>query len=295
MLPENIVWVVSEKDEPFYERDDHDMLVYPQDWAHTYAAEHWLDPASTPEKGGFLGAFPGREYACQLAEKRGCWGVLQLDDNIVAVRIPKGTRSSTQVVNMNGGMGLVGDLLSGAALSTNARMVGAQLSSIPYGQGLERTIVRPGFPYSLFIEKVGAGREHWFGPFEDDITHAYQYGSRADGATSAVMPFVRYQKESSSRTGMRAQYNYMRAVQLQRMFPQSAKIGIRRTTSNGRGEPRVFHTMLAGAIKNPVTVLRRSQFDAVKHECERLLGEWHELQLEANREKVAKRCEKLTS
>jgi len=60
-------------------------------------------------------------------------------------------------------------------------MVGANLDAIPY---VKLQIARAGFTYSMFVEKVGPGREPWYGPFEDDITHAFQYGIRADGAHS---------------------------------------------------------------------------------------------------------------
>lgn len=279
-----VVWVVSDRDAPAYERDDRDLAVYSHDWAYQYAREHWMS-TTPPDPTGFFGAFPGREWACLEAERRGCWGVLQLDDNIVRLCLFKGGAAAVNVVG-NGGMGLFADLLAAGALSTNARTVGAQLDAVITEK---HRLIRPGFPYSLFVEKVGPGREHWYGPFEDDITHSFQYGDRADGATAAVMPMLHYAKESKSKTGMRAEYNQTRSVQLQRLIPQGAKIGIKATKSNGRGGPRVFHTMPPGAIRNPVTVRDRTLYRALEARLERLGQEWFEAERAANRAKVMQR------
>jgi hypothetical protein len=238
---------------------------------------------------GFYGAFPGREWACREAERRGYWGVLQLDDNIETLRFMRGSGASIQFVWNKGGMGLYADLLTGIARSTNAATVGAQLAAVIPSRSESRQIVRPGFPYSCFIEKVGPGREEWYGPYEDDITHAFQYGNRADGVTSAVMPLLTYAKENKSKTGMRAKYDSTRSVQLQRMVPESAKIGIRQTRSNGKGDPRVFHTMAPGAIRNPVTISDPAQFGRVKDRLQDLIREWFELEKESNRAKVRRR------
>lgn len=283
----DVVWVVSDKDAPDYERDDNDLAIYSADWAHEYAADHWMQP-TPPEPGAFLGAFPGREWACLEAERRGCWGVLQLDDNIVRLSVAQGGGGAgSQVVDINGGAGLYADILAALALSTNGRMVGAQLDAVPEQQAI---LARPGFPYSMFIERVGDGREHWYGPFEDDITHAFQYGTRADGATSVVVPLTRYAKESKSKTGMRAKYNHERSVQLQRIFPESAKIGVRLTRANGQGEPRVFHTMTANAIRNPMTISDQQLYDSLRARFADLISEWRQLKHASNREKVMKRA-----
>ncbi|MEV1294468.1 hypothetical protein [Pseudonocardia sp. NPDC049635] len=281
-------WVVSDTDAPSYEDDDHPLAVYPRAWAEEYAATHWMLP-QPPEPGAFLGAFPGREWACREAERRGCWAVLQLDDNIDWLCFLRGTGYSKHFVNDHGGLGLFLDLLAGVALSTNARTVGAQLDAVNPGRKNHK-IARPGFPYSLFLERVGPGREEWYGPFEDDITHSFQYGTRADGATAAVMPLLHYKKESKSKTGMRAHYNHTRAVQLQRIFPESAKINVRATRSNGRGDPRVFHTMLPGAIRNPLAVHDRDRFQKIGARLTELADQWHAGELAANRDKVNRRA-----
>lgn len=286
----DIVWVVSEADAPAYERDGYPLCVYPTDWAYTYAAEHWmhLDP---PKLGGFLGAFPGREWACLEAERRGCWGVLQLDDNIDRLSTGRpGASTGTPVVARNGGLGLFADLLAATVLSTNGRSIGASLGSSPTVPSSELRYARAGFPYSLFVEQVGDGREHWYGPFEDDITHAYQYGTRADGVTAGTMPMLHYRKESKAKTGMRTAYSPMRAVQLQRIFPETAKLNIRKTRSNGRGDPRIFHTMIPGAIRNKLTITDPVLFKGVQTSIDALLAEWHTEFVARNRAKVMRRA-----
>ena len=244
-------------------------------------------------KGGLAGA--GRVYACLEAEKRGYWGVLQLDDNIVMLSTPRGSKAGYDLVKEQGGLGLFADLLAGVTLSTNSRMTGAQLQSVIT---VERLVARAGFPYSLFIERVGAGRENWFGPLEGDIIQAFQYGTRADGATAAVMPMLRYMKRGDrvsttgtanpgkekgaavdqSAGGFRSIYDHTRSVQLQRMFPEAAKILARSTHSNGRGDPRVFHQM--SKLTNPLRVHDKELFGQVRTRLEELLvlfnTKWHE-------------------
>lgn len=287
----DVVWAVSDQDAPGYERDHHDLLIYERAWAEQYAAAHWMN-ADPPGPGTFLGAFPGREWACQEAERRGCWAVLQLDDNINQLRLHR-NGMGVHLVKAHGGLGLFLDLLAGVALSTNARTVGAVLSAVSPSAKEQATVARPGFPYSLFLERVGPGREPWFGPFEDDITHALQYGSRADGATAAVMPPLSYIKEHKSKDGMRTAYGADRAVALQRLFPQSAKIGVKMTSANGHGArgPRVFHTMPPGAIRNPLVVRDPALFGKVRDRLQALTEEWVEVEAAANREKVRRRVQ----
>ncbi|TWS24443.1 hypothetical protein FK268_12705 [Tsukamurella sputi] len=211
---------------------------------------------------------------------------LPIDSVTPAPDNPRGGAGAFNVVRQNGGLGLFADLLAAVTLSTNGRMVGANLDAVI---NAEATIARPGFPYSCFIEQVGAGREEWFGPFEDDITHAFQYGTRADGATALLMPLLRYMKESKSKTGMRAAYNHERAVQLQRIFPESAKVSVRATHSNGKGAPRVFHTMQPGAIRNPLMIHDQQLFGAVRTRMGDLLEQWNTEQEKGNRAKIQRR------
>jgi hypothetical protein len=283
------VWVVSEKDAETYERDDHEMIVYPYDWAFEYALNHWTDVQLPPTEAPVLGGFPGREWACLEAERRGCWSVMQLDDNIVEIGVARGGRASNEYCRANGGLSMFVDLLSAVALSTNARMVGAQLKSVT-----DRAVIaRKGFPYSMFVERVGEGREHWHGPFEDDIIHAFQYGGRPDGVTSAVMPVLRYMKCSKVKGGLRTIYDHSRSAQLQRMFPEAAKISIHKSRSNGRGGPRVFHSMTKDAIKNPLTVHDRDLFIQVKKRVEQIYTDWYQLELKYAKEKARRRTAKV--
>lgn len=285
------VWVLSERDAPGYEQDEHEQVIYPAGWAHEYARDHWMLP-EPPEPGGFLGAFPGREWACREAERRGCWGVLQIDDNVRELRY---VRDSIAAFNeRHGGSALYADALTGLSLATNARMMGLQLSAVQPSSRDMQTLVRTGFPYSFFVERVGAGREPWLGPYEDDITHALQYGSRYDGATAAVMPVLTYFKDHGSRTGMRARYGATRSVQLQRLLPEAASIGLRASYSNGAGGPRVFHKMGPGAIRNPLTVQDRELYGRVKHRVESLMPDWWELHLAQNRRKTDRRIARQT-
>jgi len=285
----DIVWVVSDQDAPNYESDGHELVVYRREWAEEYAAGHWLLPGS-PEPGSFLGAFPGREYACLEAERRGCWSVLQLDDNLARLAFPRGAAASFEIGRRMGQLAGFLDLIAAVTLSTNGRMVGANLDAIPY---VKLRVARAGFTYSLFLERVGAGREEWFGPFEDDIHHQFSYGTRADGATSIVLPLLRYMKTGvrEKATGMRAHYDHTRSVQLQRMFPESAKINIRAKHSNGKGEARVFHTMLPGAIRNPMVVTDPELFGSVKSRIEDLLIEWRAESEVMTRAKIQARAE----
>ena len=282
---QDVVWVVSDHEADDYEPCPGTQIVtYPRTWAFEYASEHWMR-VEPPDPEGFFGAFPGREWACLEAERRGCWGVLQLDDNINLLTMVRGTPAGFQTVRENGGMGLFVDMLAAVALSTNARTVGGQLDSVVI---IEPHVARTGFPYSLFVERVGAGREHWFGPYEDDITHSFQYGTRADGATAAVVTLLRYRKESKSKTGMRAKYDSTRSRQLQRLFPQLSKVVAKASKSNGRGGPRVFHHMLPGAIRNPLTIHDPVLFDQARKRISGLLMVWFDREKERNQAKVRK-------
>lgn len=286
----NIAWIVAEHHADEYERDEHEIVSYPSQWAADYAAEHWMHTDPVPGAGGFHGAFPGREWACLEAERRGCWAVLQLDDNIISLSMVMLRGGGGKIVEEHGGLASHADFLAGFMKSTNGWMVGANLSSIPEP---EKRVIRTGFCYSLFLERVGEGREHWYGPFEDDITHAFQYGTRADGAAPLLVPLINYTKESKSSSGMRKHYNHKRAVQLQRIFPESARIGVRRTTSNGLGDARVFHSMSPTAIRNPLVVKDKALYNQTVKRLNALLEVWAERSLEHNRAKIAGRIEKI--
>ncbi len=257
------IWICRDDEAGGYEQDDHEMVTYSRDWAEGYASAHWtgIDPMVPGES--FLGAFPGREWACRTAEERGCWAVFQLDDNIIRLVVGRrSTADASRIAREEVGLGMFADVLSAVKLSTNGGMVGAFMTSVP---PTDKKIVvsRTGFPYSLFLERTGSGREEWYGPHEDDITHAYQYGSSPSKLTALLVPMLAYMKESQSQTGMRKNYDSRRSVTLQRMFPQTAKIGVRAAKSNGRGGPRVFHTMIPGAIRTPMIITDHDQYAEV--------------------------------
>ena len=239
------------------------MVTYGKDWAYSYASRHWtgLDPLVPGES--FLGAFTGREAACQLAESRGYWAALQLDDNIDRLCLfRRNTKTSGRMLAGEGGLGFFADVLAAIAQSTNGAMVGAFLTSVP---PTDRKIVisRTGFPYSLFLEKTGPDRERWYGPYEDDITHAYAYGNNPLNQAPIIVPLLAYTKEFTSKSGMRGKYDSTRSVTLQRMFPQTASIGIRASKSNGKGGPRVFHKMVPGAIRTPQIITDKELYGQV--------------------------------
>jgi hypothetical protein len=288
----DVVWAVREDHAESYERDDYDLLTYPKDWSREYAEAHWTDQ-SIPIS-DWHGPGPGREWAAREAERRGCWAVLQLDDNIDWLCFLRGTGASKQIVTRHGGMALFLDLLAGVTLSTNAAFVGASTDYTSPSTKQAQVIARPGFPYSCYIERVGPGREEWFGPYEEDILHALQYGNRSDGVTAAVMPSLHYKKNTSNtKGGNRPHYGptSQRAVGLQRLFPEAAKVGVRATHSNGRGQPRIFHTMLPGAIRNQLTIRDAERYALVRGKLQAMTDEWYAGELAANREKVRRRTE----
>lgn len=222
-----IEWVVREDHAEGYEQDEHALNVYPLSFADEYAREHWRHPSAVYTPGGFHGAFPGREWAMRTAEARGYDAVLQLDDNVHRLGVLNANRPTYRSA-MSAGRML--QLLSVFSESTNAVMVGAQLSSVPPSK--LRTI-RPGFPYSVFIERCGSGRMPYFGPFEDDIMHAMEYGLHGGaGRTAAVVEGMTYNKEYASQTGMRKHYDASRGAELVRRYPANATLRMSRRTSS---------------------------------------------------------------
>lgn len=260
------VWVVNTEDGAQYESDSFEVNVYSRDWAEDYASRHWtgMEPL-VKGSGAFLGAFAGREWACRLAEERGCWAVLQLDDNIIDLSLfRRHYTACSKIARDEGGLGMYADVLAAITLSTNGWMTGAFLSAVPPSAGEKPVVSRTGFPYSLFLERTGPGREEWYGPYEDDITHAYQYGNSTANATPLLVPMLGYLKEHASATGMRKNYNSARAVPLQRLFPETARIGIYHGKANGRGGARVFHKMIPGAIRTPMIVTDKELYGEVR-------------------------------
>lgn len=288
------VWCVRDDRAAGYERDRWEVVPYPRAEAEDYAAAHWMGPGPY-EPGAFLGCFTEREWACRIAEERGCWAVLQLDDNLRRLTAFVGYASSAKVVAARGGLAMFADLLAAVTLATNSRMTGAKLQAVNPATE-PGTFVRPGFPYSLFVERVGPGREPYIGPVEEDILHAYQYAGSAEAATAALVYPLAYIKNHGGRgerSGMRVYYRAgVRAVGLQRMAPEMARLVVRQTHSNGRGEPRVFHWMEPGAIarRSPLAVRDRDLFEAARAYCEELAAEVMAEHLAQLRERLARRA-----
>ena len=289
------VWLVRDDRAASYERDRWEVVAYPRAEAEEFARGHWMGPGPY-EPGAFLGCFTEREWACRVAEERGCWAVLQLDDNIRRLTAFVGYASSAKVVRDRGGLALFADLLAAVTLATNSRMTGAKLQAVNPATE-PGTFVRPGFPYSLFLERVDLpGREPYIGPVEEDILHAYQYASSAESATAALvypLAYIKAHGGTAEGSGMRVYYRAgMRAVGLQRMAPEMARLMVRQTHSNGRGQARVFHWMEPGAIarRSPLVVRDRPLFEAARAACEDLSEEVmaeHQAQL---RERLARRA-----
>lgn len=288
------VWLACDDDAPGYERDGFELATYSRAWAEDYAAAHWT--AVEPyRRGRFLGAFPGREQAALLAESRGCWGVLQLDDNFRGLYLFMGYAWTSAIAARHGGLALFADILAAVTLATNAAMCGAELDSLnPAAQvGL---FARAGFPYSLFAERVGPGREPWYGPYEDDILHAYQYGASPGPATAAIVVPLHYKKADRKHGGgMRSAYTQARAAGLQRMAPEIARISIHSQFSNGRGGPRVFHAMTGGAIRTPLVITDPVLYTAAAARMTALAAEFADGYRTAVAAKVARRAARAAS
>ena len=173
-----------------------------------------------------------------------------------------------------------------AALATNGRTVGAQLNSVP----AQKTWIRTGFPYSIFVERILPDRGPWFGPFEDDIMHSLQYASRATSGTALIMPFLKYGKEAKKMIGMRKNYNHERSKALGRVFPEVAKTTVIRGKSNGAGAPRVFHKMTGTSIRTPMVIKDRGRFAALQQEVESTSRLWAEDNAQRIRKKMEKRA-----
>jgi hypothetical protein len=190
--------------------------------------------------------------------------VLQIDDNIVQIYIFTAYGIASRTAHAFGGLGLYADIIAAVCASTNAAMCGASLASVnPVGDKM--AFARRGFPYSLFAEKTGPGRMPWHGPSEDDIIQAIQYGANASADTAALLPPLRYQKDNTRYDGgLRRWYDDTRSVGLQRMHPEAARLVVRRSRSNGRGEPRVFHQMNPMAVRTPLVIRDKELFGAAR-------------------------------
>lgn len=235
------------------------MNTYSVEWADRYARAHWRHPRAQFVAGGFHGAFTGREWAMKTAEERGYDAVLQLDDNITSIAPVAATKlanhPTTSVLRM---YEAVRELL----FSTNLMMLGIQLNSmIPK----EHPTVRVGFPYSCFMEKTGPGRMPYFGPFEDDIMHAMEYGlNGGPSRTAGLVPLFTYIKESKSGTGMRKHYNAERGLELPRRYPRNARLKVTRRTSSPVEVDKGVRHLLSTRGFTPITITDKGRYLAAQ-------------------------------
>ncbi len=289
----DIEYVVREDQAAEYEDDPGVPLnVYPVSWADRYARTHWRHPRAVFEPGGFHGAFTGREWVMQDAERRGYDLVLQLDDNITAFGPVDALRTShyRDILQPVDSVRVVVEI----AMSTNLWMFGAQLTAVQRPESAP--IARTGFPYSVFVEKTGEGRMPYYGPFEDDIMHALEYGlSGGAGRTAGLTPAINYFKENSSKTGMRKHYNPERGLELVRRYPNNARLIEGPTssspTSKGRGVRHLLNTKGFTSIR----IEDEARFALARADLEHLVKIARErLDLEA-RKKIAKRAGRTVS
>lgn len=284
----DIEYVVRADQADDYEEDPGVPLNrYDVAWADRYARTHWRHPRAVCEPGGFHGAFTGREWAMRSAEERGYDAVVQLDDNVTQLGPIDATRTTyyRDIVQPADSIRTLVEI----AMSTNLWMFGAQLTSVQV-KG-DYPIARPGFPYSVFVEKTGDGRMPYYGPFEDDIMHAMEYGLNGGrGRTAGLTQAITYTKESKSTTGMRKHYNPERGLELVRRYPANAKLSEGPSSSSPTAKGRGVRHLLNARGFTPVRVEDAERFAAARDELQRLVTVSRErLDLEA-RKKIARRA-----
>lgn len=254
----NVEWVVRENHAPDYETDHRPLNVYSNVFTTTYARDHWRHPKAKWAPDAFMGAFAGREHIVRDAARRGFKHVLQLDDNVLRINTAlAGSRSentvgATAVECVN--------VLLGMAASTNAAMCGMQLSALR--PNTAKRIVRPGYPYSVFVETITPHRVPYYGPFEDDIMHALDYALSPSPMTAAVVPGLVYVKESKPTSGgMRSNYTVERGLGLVQHFPKNAVLmETSRTSSVMETERGIRHRLNTNGF-TPVQVTDDALYD----------------------------------
>lgn len=285
-LPWHCVWFVREDQANEYEPDGNEIHAYDTDWASEYARAHWRHPKAEWEHGGFHGAFTGREAAMRYAEEHGYGYVVQLDDNISEMGYRDSNRQRLRALADPATCLLHLTLL---AQSTNAHMVGAQLNASAPDK---IRLLRNGFPYSCFTEKT-ANRQPWYGPFEDDIMHAMEYGLHGGPQrTVAITDAIRYTKPgvASKRDGMRGHYDNSRGLELPRRYPDNARLTVtRRTLSNSDKAKGVRHILKTTGF-TPVRVTDRTIYDATISEMKRILDECQTEMRRVNQDKIRRRA-----
>lgn len=261
-----VEWVVREEQAPDYELDAYPINVIPMEFSNSYAATHWRHPLMPCEPGGFHGAFTGREWAMRTAQERGFDAVLQLDDNILEVGPISATRPAYRTVTSTSEMYRI---LAELSASTNAATLGFQLSSV-VPKRVAPTL-RPGYPYSSFMEKTGPGRLPYYGPFEDDIMHALEYGLKGGpGRTAGVIDYLTYAKESSNTGGMRGHYSSTRGLEIAKRYPKNVTLSVgRRTSSPNDDSVGVRHWLNTNGF-TPIRVLDRERYTAAAADVARI-------------------------
>lgn len=226
----DVEWVLREDHVADYETDETPQNVYDLGWANGYARAHWRHPVTRFEPDGFHGAFTGREWAMKTGEERGYDAVLLLDDNVKYIAPVHAQMVECRAVM---GPGRMLRTLADLCLSTTARMCGAQLNSVPLSTNVK--VLRPGYPYSVYVERTGPGRLPYFGPFEDDIMHALDYALHGGpNRTAAVSDPLRYVKTSVKQNagGMRGHYTGQRGLEIARRYPANVRLKVSRSTSS---------------------------------------------------------------
>lgn len=266
-----VEWVVREDHASEYERDDVPLNIYPLEWANQYAEAHWRHPTFLFKPGSFHGAFTGREWAMRTGERGGFDLVLQLDDNVTHVGVIEATSHRYRTPGRTFAEQV--HIMAELAMSTNAATLGMQLNSV-VPRKRARTL-RPGYPYSIFLEKCGAGRLPYFGPFEDDVMHSLEYARRGT-QTSAVMDTFVYHKKGGGKTGMRRYYDPTRGLELAKRYPENAKLIISRRTSSPKQRMKenlgVRHVLNVKGF-NPVKINNQERFATAEGEVHRLVNE----------------------
>lgn len=277
-------WVIREDHVDGYEADTHRIEPYSLDWANRYARTHWRHQVTRFEPNGFHGAFTGREWAMRLGAAGGYDAVIQLDDNVRAIGPLHAThsahRSMTSIPEMF-------SLLQDVVFSTNVALCGFQLDSIPAPD--EAPIVRPGFPYSVFMERVTATRLPYYGPFEDDIMHALDYGLSPAPITAGVMEVFKYKKISGGTSGMRAKYNASRGLELARRYPKNARLGVGSRTSSVQDTAKGFRHFLNTKGFTPVTITDPERFQTASAEVARIITACLQVSVAMSHEKMTRR------
>lgn len=281
---EHIEWVLREDHAADYELDDHELNTYGVKWANEYARAHWRHPIARFEPGGFHGAFTGREWAMQSATERGFDAVLQLDDNVTTLGLLKSTQPAFRKA-MDAGVML--SLLVELAACTNVMMLGAQLASVP---PTKMQTVRPGYPYSVFVEKT-AGRMPYFGPFEDDIMHALEYARHGGPMrTAGLAEAMTYDKDHKSKSGMRKHYDGTRGLEIARRYPANVTLRVSRRTSSVLDKSRGVRHILNTRGFTPVRVTDRAAFLDAEQRLQTAIRQAVVLRREWDRAKIRKRA-----